>query len=276
MRRKILITGAAGGMGRACARLLGAGADLVLTDAAAEPLERFAAELRADGNVVLGVHAGDMGSEAVLSALAADLGAEGPFAVVHTAGVSPSQADWRRILSVNLAATEKLLRVIEPLLRPGAVAVLVASTAGHAPIASPQVDALIDAPLAEGFLDGAGAVLEGMLGPDSPAAPGMAYVLSKRGVIRICERRCTAWAERGARIVSISPGTILTPMGRLEMEKNPAALAATEAAPMKRPGNPMDIAFAARFLLSDEAGFITGTDLRVDGGSVGAQKAAMG
>jgi NAD(P)-dependent dehydrogenase (short-subunit alcohol dehydrogenase family) len=276
MRRKIVITGAAGGMGRACARLLGAGCDLILTDVAAEPLERFTGELRTDGYAILGAHAGDLGSEAVLSALTADIGADGPFALIHTAGVSPSQADWRTIISVNLASTERLLRAVEPLLRPQCAAVLVASTAGHAPIASPEIDKLIDAPLAEGFVDGVGAMLDGMLGPDSPFAGGMAYVFSKRGVLRICEKRCAAWAERGARIVSISPGTIATPMGRLEMEKNPAALAATEAAPMRRPGNPMDIAFAARFLISEEAGFITGTDLRVDGGSVGAQKAAMG
>ncbi|MDE0987610.1 MAG: SDR family oxidoreductase [Pseudomonadales bacterium] len=69
-----------------------------------------------------------------------------------------------------------------------------------------------------------------------------------------------------ARIVSISPGTIYTPMGRAEHDSNPAAAAVVQATPVGRWGSPNDIAAACEFLVSDQASFITGTDLRVDGG----------
>ena len=115
-RRKVLITGAAGGMGRACARLFGAVDDLVLTDVSAASLGAFADELRTDGYNVA-AHAGDMSDDALIAALVEDVSAGGkPFAVVHTAGLSPALADWQPILQVNLVATEKLLRALEPAL----------------------------------------------------------------------------------------------------------------------------------------------------------------
>ncbi len=129
-RRKVLITGAAGGMGRACARLFGATDDLVLTDVAVRPLERFAEELRLD-TCSVAAHAGDMSSDELLDTLVAEVGDGRPFALIHTAGLSPSLADWKAIMQVNLVATEKLLRALEPALAPGSVAVLIASSAGH-------------------------------------------------------------------------------------------------------------------------------------------------
>jgi NAD(P)-dependent dehydrogenase (short-subunit alcohol dehydrogenase family) len=276
MRQRALITGAAGGMGRACARLLGASRDLVLTDVTTEALQRFADELASDGYAIAGVHAGDLASEAVLEALTCDLAVEAPFTIVHTAGLSPSQADWRRIMDVNLVATERLLRAVEPLLRPESVAVLIASGAGHFPVAAPQMDALLADPLAPGFLDLIGAGIETILGPGHPNANGMSYMFSKRALIRLCERRAEAWGRRGARIVSISPGLILTPMGKLEREKSPLVATLEHSAPAGRPGSPMEIAFAARFLASDEASFITGCDLRVDGGGIAAERARQG
>lgn len=112
-RRKVLITGAAGGMGKACARLFGATCDLVMSDVSAARLGAFAEELRADGYTVID-RAGDMGDAALIAALVGDVAAGGaPFAVVHTAGLSPSLADWRTIMDVNLVATEKLLQALE-------------------------------------------------------------------------------------------------------------------------------------------------------------------
>ena len=274
-RRKVLITGAAGGMGRACARLFGATHDLVLSDVAADGLNGIAAELAGEGYSVLGAHAGDLCDDALLAAIVDDLRGNAPITVLHTAGLSPAQADWQAIMTVNLIGSEKLLQSVEPILAPGSVAVIIASAAAHSMPAIPDVDALLDAPLADGFLDGIGAMVNAMAPMAGPAgARGISYSFSKRGVVRQVERMAAPWGAKGARIVSISPGLILTPMGRKELAETPGAAQVNDAAPAGRSGTAMDIALAAQFLASDAASFITGTDLRVDGGSVAAMRFA--
>ncbi len=272
-RSKVLITGAAGGMGRACARLFGATHDLVLSDVAADGLGKFAAELEGEGYRVLAAHVGDLCDDTLLAAIVNDLRGDSPLTVIHTAGLSPAQADWQAIMRVNLIGSEKLLEAIEPLLLPRSVAVIIASTAAHSMPAIPDVDALLDAPLAEGFMDGIGAMVNAMAPMAGPAgARGISYSFSKRGVVRQVERKAALWGAKGARIVSISPGLILTPMGRKELAETPGAAQVNDAAPAGRSGTAMDIALAAQFLASDAASFITGTDLRVDGGSVAAMR----
>jgi NAD(P)-dependent dehydrogenase (short-subunit alcohol dehydrogenase family) len=268
-RRKTLITGAAGGMGRACARLFGATSDLVLADVAAPSLERFTEELRNDGFTVTGAHAGDLGDATLLAALVADLAGTQPFAVIHTAGLSPSLAAARPIMDVNLIATVKLLDALEPVLRLGSAAVLIASSAGHLMPQIPAASALMDDPLAPDFLDKIGALIDGMAQGDAEKAAGISYSLSKQAVHKLAETRALIWGPKGARITTISPGMILTPMGRKEVA-TPGGKMMQDAAPLGRPGYAMDIALAAKFLTSDEASFISGCDLKVDGGSIAA------
>jgi NAD(P)-dependent dehydrogenase (short-subunit alcohol dehydrogenase family) len=276
LRRKALITGAAGGMGRACARLFGSTHDLVLTDAVAEPLERFSDDLRAEGFTVLATHAGDLGNAALLSTLVADATGDVPLTLIHTAGLSPSQADASAIMAVNLVATVKLLDAIEPILTSGSVAVVIASTAGHMMPVIPEIAPLFADPLAPGFLDNVCGAIEAMSGGAPAGAPGFSYALSKQAVIALVEKRAAAWGQHGARIVSISPGLILTPMGRKELAETQGAAQTADAAPVGRSGIAMDIALAARFLASDEASFVSGCDLRVDGGSTAVLKTLMG
>lgn len=272
MRRKLVITGAAGGMGRACARLLGTTDDLILTDVAAPALDALADELRSDGYTILGAYAGDLADPALLETLTGHLSADAPFALIHTAGLSPSMADWRRIMAVNLVATETLLRAVEPRLVPGSVAVLIASAAGYVPVAHPEVTALLADPLAPEFLDRVGPLIEQMSGGLPAGASGLSYVFSKQAVLALVERRAIPWGQQGARIVSISPGMILTPMGKKEMAETPGAAELAQVTPAGRSGTAMDIALAARFLVGDEASFITGSDLKVDGGGIAVTK----
>ena len=174
---------------------------------------------------------------------------------------------WEAILRANLVATEHLLRAFEPQLEPQSVAVLIASMAGHIAPAAPEIDAVLDEPLAEDLLQRMQPLLQAVSRQGDPnGLAGSAYSCSKRAVIRMVERRAKAWGERGARIVSISPGMIWTPMGRREVETGPGAAAIVDATPVGRWGTPMDIANAVDFLVSDLAGFISGCDLRVDGG----------
>ncbi|SRR5579883_407431 len=268
-----VITGAAGGMGRACAGRLGPQGLLLLTDVAAEPLEQTAQALRAQGFQVQ-TQLCDISKEESVRALAERIPHLGPLrGLVHTAGISPTMANWRRILQVDLVGTARLLQAFLPLARPDAAVICIASMAGHltgTPLAAllATLDGMLDTPLREDLL----LRLEPMIttGPSEKEHAGIAYSLAKYGVIQFCQRQATAWGAGGARIVSLSPGIIQTPMGQQEFDQQPAMAALVEQTPLKRMGQPEEIAAVVEFLLSTNASFITGCDLLVDGGVTGA------
>jgi NAD(P)-dependent dehydrogenase (short-subunit alcohol dehydrogenase family) len=273
-----VVTGAAGGIGRAVARRLGARYRLVLADVAADPVGALRDALVEEGYDVAIAAVADIGSRHSVDDLAAEVARTGTLGtVVHTAGLSPALADWQRIVEVNLTGTAHVLDAFLQLAVPGSSVVCLASVAAYTFPASPEADALLDDPYQPDLT----ARLEPLLrrldvdGTEFSFAV-KAYGASKRGVIRLVERRAGDWARRGARIVSISPGTVLTPMGRAEHEANPLAAAAANVTPLRRRGMPADIAAAADFLTSDLAGYITGADLRVDGGIVAARTHGAG
>jgi NAD(P)-dependent dehydrogenase (short-subunit alcohol dehydrogenase family) len=172
-------------------------------------------------------------------------------------------ASPERIMTVNLEATLRLVETMLPLAGPGTVAVLLASTAGHMS-AGPEADAAFDAPLKPGDVAGLMRFVP---------TPEAAYILSKRAVKRLAERQAAAWGQRGARIVSISPGIIDTPMGQLEIKNQPAITAMLGVTPLPRPGTVEEIAGAVAFLCSPDASYVTGADLRIDGGVTAAMSA---
>jgi len=263
-----IVTGACGGMGRACARLLGSRFDLVLTDVDQDRVDAWVETLLEEGYRVcagVGCNLAEAGEAQRLVRIARTVGEL--RAVVHTAGLSPAMASWDDILRVNVQATERLLVALEDGLAPGLVTVLVASMAGHMVRADAAADTAMAAPLASDFLERSRRVLERYVAASDPyGMSSPAYGYSKRAVIRMCEARVGAWGKEGARILSISPGTIWTPMGRKEVQENAAAAAVIQATPVGRWGSPQDIASAVDFLVSERAGFISGCDLRIDGG----------
>ena len=264
----VVITGAAGGMGIAVANALSGTGELILTDLRETELDAVRESLRTIGitarTVACDVTRVD--DVARLAALVAHVG--GLRSLVHTAGVSPKMAEGRRVLEVDLVGTVRVLEALLPYASPGSAAICIGSIAGYADV-DPALEPILDKPLAVDFLD----VVEAALA--APLDGAMGYVLAKRGVMRACERLSGAWAERGGRIVSIAPGLIDTEMGRWEMADDDLITVMIEVTPMKRPGceplpgRPEDIAALAAFLCSEDASFITGCDIRIDGGLVG-------
>ncbi len=263
-----VITGGAGGMGLATARALASQGQLLLLDVGEKELGRPGKTLASMGARVETLRC-DVTSVEETERVADKVRAMGSFrSLVHTAGISPEMADARRVLEVDLQGSVRMTDAVFPLVGPGSSAILIGSIAGYSDV-DPAVESLLDDPMAEGFVDEVERVLGGSF--DSSTA----YVLAKRGVVRLVERLAAPWGQRGGRTVAIAPGLIETPMGRMELERQPIIPTMIEMTPVKRPGQvlpgrPEDIAATVAFLVSDDAAFISGCDIRVDGGLIGA------
>lgn len=253
-----IITGAAGGMGMASARRFGAGMRLVLTDIREESLEGARAVLQEEGMDCTTL-CGDLRKPETCQGLVALATSRGRLAVtVHTAGISPSMSnDPLEMIDVNLVATTHLLDALEPRLPVGAVAVCIASVSAYRHI-EPAVEAVLLDPLGPDFAARLNAVT------DIGSSTRYAYALAKRGVQLQCERRARDWGFRGARICSVSPGGTLTRM--VDFERNRGGHQFVERTALGRRAAPEELAAAIAFLASEDASYITGCDLLVDGG----------
>jgi NAD(P)-dependent dehydrogenase (short-subunit alcohol dehydrogenase family) len=269
------VTGAAGAMGSACALALAPAVDaIVLTDVDDDGVAVIAERVERETATKVCTAVGDLGDHAFVVELAARAAAPGDLhSLVHTAGLSPSMAGWREILRVDLAAVAALLDAFLPQVGPGSAAVCLASVSGHMGAFDPATDAVLDDPLATDLE----ARFQSLAGNEPD--PGATYRLAKRGVIRLCERAAVAWGARGGRVVSLSPGLIDTAMGRLELQHNPIKNMLAEMTPVGGersgpdivlPGLADDIANTVAFLCSDRAAFVSGCDVRVDGGLIAA------
>jgi NAD(P)-dependent dehydrogenase (short-subunit alcohol dehydrogenase family) len=259
--RLAIVTGAVGGMGSACAvRLAAEGWSMILCDIDPVRLEALAAPLRAPGlniDLLAGSIADAVFPDRLLTAIA-----DRPIgAVIHSAGLSPTMGSAEQIMTVNYDASARLVALIRPRMSPGGCAVLIASSSGYSTV-DPAVLAAIDA-IPE---DGGGASLLAFANGSS----GYAYSISKKAVLRMVERQATAFGRRGARIMSISPGLIDTPMGRAEQKAHPQMDKMLALTPLGRYGTSDEIAKVAVFLCSPGASYLSGSDIKVDGGVLAA------
>lgn len=258
-----IVTGAAGGMGSQCARLLveDGWRDLLLCDLFEDRLEAVAAPLRTQGANVE-VLAGEITGAGFMDSLVAAVGKRKIAAVIHTAGIAPQMGEKDRVLAINLDGTIALVDAIRPLMAEGGAAVMFASTAGHMPV-TPELEALFEQPMPP---EGTAAFVDRV--SDSLAA----YLLSKRGVRALVRREAKSFGERGARLVSISPGLVDTVMTQGPV--NDSTQYMLDVAAIPRMGRPDELAEVAVFLASPRASFITGSDVVVDGGELAGMQAS--
>ncbi|WP_033282966.1 SDR family oxidoreductase [Streptomyces sp. NRRL F-525] len=271
-----IATGAGRGMGLACARRLTGLVDtLLLVDRDELAVTAAAKELAAaHGEIEVEPFVLDITDRAGLSRLTARVAELGPLrAVSHAAGISPTMADWRRIFEVDLVGTARLAEALRPLATEGTALVCFASMApllGNLE-ADPAVAAILDEPLRDDFLDR----LREALGP-AVENTGLAYAWAKHGVHRFVRQEAVRLGPYGARVCSVSPGVIDTPQGQQEASAQPAMAALVEQTPLGRVGRAEDVAAAVAFLLSDEAAFVSGIDVLVDGGVCAAVRERAG
>ncbi|MFJ8023533.1 SDR family oxidoreductase [Streptomyces sp. NPDC096311] len=265
MSVNVLVVIGVGGMGQSIARRQGAGREVLLADFDEDVLNTVAEALRGEGYGVVTrpVDVSSRSSVAALAKEAADLGSV--TEVVHTAGLSPVQAAPAAILEVDLLGVALVLEEFGRVVAPGGAGVVISSMAGHM---APPLDAAQERELAHVPADD----LLDLPFIDSEATGVSNYALAKRANQLRVQAAAAHWGERGARINSISPGVISTPMGQQELtgESGTAMRAMIANSAAKRLGTPGDIADAAAFLLGPASTYISGTDLLVDGGVIAA------
>jgi NAD(P)-dependent dehydrogenase (short-subunit alcohol dehydrogenase family) len=272
MLKDVIVIVGSGGMGAAVAHRLGSGRRIVLSDMNSKNLDATARALIANGHDVH-TRTVDVTSRPSVTDLVAYAAALGPITnLVHTAGVSPEQADIDTILRVDLLGVALVLEQFGEVIEAGGAGVVIASMAGHF---HPAMDPGVEHELAS--TPSRDLLAIPVCAPATLGSPQEAYGFAKRGNHLRVAAAASAWGKRGARINSISPGVISTPMGVQEVNGTSGSVikAMIDASAAGRIGTPDDIAAAVEFLLSPAANFITGTDLVVDGGVTGAVTAGM-
>lgn len=254
----------AGSMGTAIVRRVANGKRILLGDISEENLEAVAHDLAASGYDIATqrVDALDRASVEAFAAKAASLGEVRYF--IDTAGASPNQSSPEHIIALDLVATAVAIDVFADVIARDGAGLIISSQAGHMMRLSDEVEQqLALTPTEE--LAGLDFVKN-----DAVANSGVAYMVSKRANhLRVRAAAATSWGDRGARINTISPGIIVTPLAYDEFNAaGEGYQAMIDASPAHRVGTPDEVAAVGAFLLGDPASFITGTDLLIDGGVI--------
>ncbi|MFF8234918.1 SDR family oxidoreductase [Streptomyces caelestis] len=264
MSRNVAVITGVGGTGQAIARRIGPGTHLLLADFNEEALDAVAKQLHDEGYEATSLVV-DVSTHESVTALAERAASLGEVrSVVHTAGLSPVQAPVPAILEVDLLGVALVLEEFGKVVAPGGAGVVIASMAAHhhPPIPGPDALQLATTPADE-------LMSLPILAPGNFAGANYAYGFAKQANLLRVQAASTI---RGARVNAISPGVIATPMGQAELNGPHAAVmkAMTDASNAGRVGTPAEIAAATEYLLNPAAGFISGTDLLVDGGVLAA------
>ena len=264
MKKDVMLLTGAGQIGMAIARRMGYGMKIIVGDKRRENADAIAKILNEAGFDATAVET-DISSRESIKALIACGQEYGEIAMlVNAAGVSPSQAPIETILKVDLYGTAVLLEEVGKVIRKGGTGITISSQSGHRmPALSPAEDELLATTPTEELLS-----LD-ILQPSAIRDTLHAYQMAKRCNVKRVMAEAVKWGERGARVNSISPGIIVTPLAldefngpRGDFYKNMFA-----KCPAGRPGTADEVASVAELLMSDRGAFITGADFLIDGGA---------
>jgi NAD(P)-dependent dehydrogenase (short-subunit alcohol dehydrogenase family) len=263
LMNEVVVVIGAGSIGQAIARRVSAGKHVVLADLRQSNADA-AAEVLSNAGFEVTTATVDVSSRESIHALVDTSTALGDItSVIHAAGVSPTQAPPEAILHVDLYGTAVLLEEFGNVIARGGAGVVIASQSGHrlGALTSEQDKALATTP-AEELLN------LPMLQPDQVTDTLHAYQLAKRGNALRVMAESVRWAKRGARINTISPGIIITPLAMDELTgpRGEGYRRMLEQSPAGRAGTPDEVATVATLLMGPEGAFITGSDFLIDGG----------
>lgn len=264
MKKDVILWTGAGQIGMAIARRVGYGKKIVVGDKNIENANTIAKIMNDAGFDVEAIECDISSRESILNLI--KKGQEyGEIAMlINSAGVSPSQAPIERILNVDLYGTAVLLEEVGKVIKVGGTGVTISSQSGHR---MEQLGAVIDEQLATTPTE---ELLKlDVLQPENIKDTLHAYQLAKRCNEKRVMAESVKWGERGARVNSISPGIIVTPLAidefngiRGDFYKNMFA-----KCPAGRPGTADEVANVAELLMTDKGAFITGADFLIDGGA---------
>lgn len=263
MRNVMILTGA-GQIGMAISRRMGYGMKIIVGDKSLSHAESICDTMDKAGFDTLPFEMNLSSRESILS-LIDEARKHGDISMlINAAGVSPSQASIETILKVDLYGTAVLLEEVGKVMQAGGTGVTISSQSGHRmPALTPEEDRLLATTPTEELLS------LGLLQPQNIRDTLHAYQLAKRCNVKRVMAEAVRWGERGARINSISPGIIVTPLAldefnglRGDFYKNMFA-----KSPAGRPGTADEVANVAELLMSNRGAFITGADFLIDGGA---------
>ncbi|RDC54567.1 SDR family NAD(P)-dependent oxidoreductase [Pedobacter chinensis] len=263
-KKDIIVLTGAGQIGMAIARRMGHGKKIFVADWKLENANTITQIMKEAGFDTVPFEV-DISSRTSILGLIEAAQEEGEISMfINAAGVSPSQASIEQILKVDLYGTALLLEEFGKVIRQGGTGITISSQSGHRmPALSPEVDRQLALTPTEELLD-----LE-VLKTENINDTLHAYQMAKRCNVKRVMAEAVKWGERGARVNSISPGIIITPLAldeingpRGDFYKNMFA-----KCPAGRPGPADEVANVAELLLSDRGAFITGADFLIDGGS---------
>ena len=260
---EVIVLIGAGQIGQAIARRVSSGKHVLLADLRQENAEA-AAEVLANAGFDVSSVTVDVSSRDSVHALAKAATALGEVTgVIHAAGVSPSQAPIETILAVDLYGSALVLEEFGNVIAPGGAGIVISSQSGHrlpaltteedAVLATTPVDDLLKLP---------------MLQPDRVKDTLHAYQLSKRANSLRVKAEAVRWGQRRARVNTISPGIIITPLARDELTgpRGEGYRRMIDLAPAKRAGTPDEVGTVGALLMGPDGAFITGSDFLMDGG----------
>ena len=262
--KEVLLLSGAGQIGMAIARRIGYGKTVVIGDKALAHAQAVARTMNQAGFDCAAAELDLSSRDSILSFLEAAQ-THGPISgLINAAGVSPSQASVETILQVDLYGTAVLLEEAGKIIASGGAGVTISSQSGHRmPALTPEEDEQLATTPTEQLLS------LPLLQPERIRDTLHAYQLAKRCNVKRVMAEAVKWGTRGARLTSISPGIIVTPLAldefngpRGDFYKNMFA-----NCPAGRPGTPDEVAGVAELLMGSRGAFITGADFLVDGGA---------